>query len=154
MDNIHGSFWGDKMPLIMRKWACNVYVCSWGSQIKFDTRENIMESVFFFLQFPRKPEKWHNSSYHTTTGDYIVIICCLYPDGRRIFDRTAETTFVFVVLSLRLLGLVVSESRVPTYAYWKFFARGGGKPLAQKISQVTQIFTKESERKEGRITTT
>ena len=31
---------------------------------------------------------------------------------------------------------------------------GGGKPFAQKISQVAQIFTKESERKEGRITTT
>ena len=70
------------------------FVCSSGSQIKFDTRENIMESGFFFLQFLRKPEKWHNSSYHTTTGDYIVIICCLYPDGRRIFDRTAETTYV------------------------------------------------------------
>ena len=69
------------------------------------------------MQFPRKPEKWHNSSYHTTTGDYIVIICCLYPDGRRIFDRTAETTFVLVVLSLRLLGLVFSESRVPSISF-------------------------------------
>ena len=44
-----GSFiWGDKMPLIKRKWACMwTFVCSSGSQIKFDTRENIMESVFF-----------------------------------------------------------------------------------------------------------
>ena len=99
--------------MIMRK-CQHVYVCGSGSQIKF-TRENIMES-FFFLQFPRRPEKRHDSSYHTTTGDYIVIIC-LYPDGRRIFDRTAETTFVVVVLSLRLLGLVVSESRVPSISF-------------------------------------
>ena len=104
--------WGSKVSL-------HVYDCSSGSQTKFDTRENLMESVFFFfLQFPRKPGKWHNGSYRTTTGDYmIVIICCLYPDGHRIFDCTAETTFVFVVLSLRLLGLVVSESRVPSISF-------------------------------------
>ena len=37
-----------------------------------------------------------------------------------------------------------------------FFQGGGGwvKNLPKKISQFAQIFTKESERKEGRITTT
>ena len=36
-----------------------------------------------------------------------------------------------------------------------FLPGGGGKPFAQKkISKVAQIFTKESERKESRITTT
>ena len=62
---------------------------------KFDTREKIMESVFVFLQFPRRPENGITVAITLQQlGDYVVIICCLYPDGRRIFDRTAETTFV------------------------------------------------------------
>ena len=35
------------------------------------------------------------------------------------------------------------------YAYGLFFTRGGGKPFAQKILQVSQIFTKQSNRNEG-----
>ena len=35
------------------------------------------------------------------------------------------------------------------YADGLFFARGGGKPFAQKILQVSQIFTKQSNRNEG-----
>ena len=45
-----------------------------------------------------------------------------YPDGRRIFVRTAETTFFlfsliicfFCCQSQMVVGLVVSESRVPS----------------------------------------
>ena len=41
-----------------------------------------------------------------------------------------------------------------TQAYGKFFARGGGKSFAQKISQVAQLFTKEQKTNEGHIATT
>ena len=40
------------------------------------------------------------------------------------------------------------------YLYGKFFARGGGRPFAQKIIASAQIFTKESKRNEDHIATT
>ena len=40
-----------------------------------------------------------------------------YPDGCRIFDCTVETTFVSAVISLRLLELVVSESRLLSLSF-------------------------------------
>ena len=38
-----------------------------------------------------------------------------------------------------------------TKAYGQFFARGGGEPLAQKFTQVVQIFTKQSKRNKGHM---
>ena len=69
------------------------FVCSSGSQIKFDTRENIMESVGFFC----------NSLEGRKNGITVAItlqqVTTLSSSTAYIlmdvaFDRTAETTFV------------------------------------------------------------
>ena len=134
--HIHGSFWGDKMPLIMRNWACMST-----SVTKFDTRENIMESVFVFLQFPRRPEKWHNSRYHTTTALNRWLHChhlLLISWWTSHLRPHSGNDFCFLLSSLRLLGLVVLESRVPSISFLSGIFQDGYETL---IGGLTGYYT-------------
>ena len=95
-----------------------MYVCSSGSQIKFDTRENIMESVFFFLAVPGL-ESWKNG---ITVAITLQQVTTLSSSAAYILMDVASSTaqrkrLLFPVVSLRLLGLVVLGSRVPSISF-------------------------------------
>ena len=92
------------------------FVCSSGSQIKFDTRENIMESVGFFCSSLEDRENG------ITVAITLQQVTTLSSSTAYILMDVASSTgqrkrLLFPVISLRFLGLVVLESRVPSISF-------------------------------------
>ena len=92
------------------------FVCSSGSQIKFDTRENMMESVGVFCS------SLEDRKNGITVAITLQQVTTLSSSTAYILMDVASSTaqrkrLLFPVISLRFLGLVVLESRVPSISF-------------------------------------